>query len=190
WAFAMRQWDTKVAAAAKQESAPPAGNDDSFTVRHDAADPVDLWSKLSPPSLPTGLLPRQIEAFAFGEAEQMGADPAGLAMAALAVCAAAIPDRVRIKVKRHGHWYENARLWVALIGSPSTKKSPIIGQAVRPLARLDGRLVRKYLAEKARYDGLSKDERKEEPEPKQTRLRLEDTTIEAAQIVLADSPDG
>src|SRR5690606_16104112 len=76
WAYAMRQWDSKVAAAAKQESAPPAGNDDSFTVRHDAADPVDLWSKLSPPSLPTGLLPRQIEAFAFGEAEQMGADPA------------------------------------------------------------------------------------------------------------------
>src|SRR5690606_23786114 len=83
WAYAMRQWDTKVAAAAKQESAPPAGNDDSFTVRHDAADPVDLWSKLSPPSLPTGLLPRQIEAFAFGETEHMGVDTAVIAMAEL-----------------------------------------------------------------------------------------------------------
>src|SRR5690606_29591795 len=190
WAYAMRQWDTKVAAAAKQESAPPAGNDDSFTVRHDAADPVDLWSKLSPPSLPTGLLPRQIEAFAFGEAEQMGADPAGLAMAALAVCAAAIPDRVRIKVKRHGHWYENARLWVALIGSPSTKKSPIIGQAVRPIARLDTAKMRAYLAKLAEYNDLSKDERKGTERPRQRRLRIEDTTIEAAQEVLKDSPDG
>lgn len=111
-------------------------------------------------------------------------------LAALAVCAAAIPDRVRIKVKRHGHWYENARLWVALIGSPSTKKSPIIAQAVRPIARLDGRLVRKYLADKARYDEMSKDERKDAERPRQRRLRVEDTTIEAAQEVLVDSPDG
>lgn len=190
WAYAMRQWETKVAAAAKEEAVQPAGDDDIVTVDHDAADPVDLWSKLAPPTLPTGLLPRQIEAFAFDQAEQMGADPAGLAMAALAVCAAAIPDRVRIKVKRHGHWYENARLWVALIGSPSTKKSPIIAQAVRPITRLDGRLVRKYLADKARYDEMSKDERKDAEHPRQRRLRIEDTTIEAAQEVLVDSPDG
>lgn len=106
------------------------------------------------------------------------------------MCAAAIPDRVRIKVKRHGHWYENARLWVALIGSPSTKKSPIVGQAMRPIARLDGGLVRKYLADKARYDEIAKDERKEAERPRQRRLRIEDTTIEAAQEVLGDSPDG
>lgn len=199
WAYAMRQWDSKVAAAANDGAtwaqaspadpfADPADGNDATAAHGD--DPVDLWSKLAPPSLPTGLLPRQIEAFAFGQAEQMGADPAGLAMAALAVCAAAIPDRVRIKVKRHGHWYENARLWVALIGSPSTKKSPIIGQAVRPIARLDGRLVHKYLADKARYDEMTKDERKDAERPRQRRLRVEDTTIEAAQEVLADSPDG
>lgn len=206
WAYAMRQWDTKVAAAAKEEPAAadgttwaqvsspvdpfadPADDNEASTAHGD--DPVDLWSKLAPPTLPAGFLPRQIEAFAFDQAEQMGADPAGLAMAALAVCAAAIPDRVRIKVKRHGHWYENARLWVALIGSPSTKKSPIISQATRPIARIDGRLVRKYLADKARYDEMSKDERKDAERPLQRRLRVEDTTIEAAQEVLADSPDG
>lgn len=201
WAYAMRQWDSRVVAAAKEK---PANNDattaspDPFANPSDcndpeimhSDDPVDLWSKLAPPALPTGLLPRQIEAFAFSQAEHMGADPAGLAMAALAVCAAAIPDRVRIKVKRHGHWYENARLWVALIGSPSTKKSPIISQAVRPIARLDGRLVRTYLTKLAEYNDLSKEERKETPAPKQRRLRLEDTTIEAAQEVLKDSPDG
>lgn len=190
WAYAIRQWDTKVAAAAKQEVVQPASNECIATVRHDAADPVDLWSKLSPPSLPTGLLPRQIEAFALNEAEQMGADPAGLAMAALAVCAAAIPDRVRIKVKRHGHWYENARLWVALIGSPSTKKSPIISQAVRPIARLDTTMMRRFLAKLAEYNELTKDERKGTDRPRQRRLRIEDTTIEAAQEVLKDSPDG
>lgn len=190
WAYAMRQWDIKVAVAAKQEVVQPASNECIATVRHDAADPVDLWSKLSPPSLPTGLLPRQIEAFALNEAEQMGADPAGIAMAALAVCAAAIPDRVRIKVKRHGHWYENARLWVALIGSPSTKKSPIISQAVRPIARLDTTMMRRFLAKLAEYNELTKDERKGTERPRQRRMRIEDTTIEAAQEVLKDSPDG
>ncbi|WP_099865944.1 DUF3987 domain-containing protein [Pararhizobium haloflavum] len=192
WAYAMRQWDSKVATAAKAKSAGRAANDGTAVIATPAHidDPVDLWAKLAPPPLPTGILPRQIEAFAFGQAEQMGADPAGLAMAALAVCAAAIPDRVRIKVKRHGHWYENARLWTALIGTPSTKKSPIINQAVRPITRLDGRLVRSYLANKDRYDSLTKDDRKEEEPPEHKRLRIEDTTIEAAQIVLADSPDG
>ena len=61
---------------------------------------------------------------------------------------------------------------------------------MRPIARLDGRLVRKYLADKARYDELSKDERKDAERPRQRRLRIEDTTIEAAQEVLGDSPDG
>jgi hypothetical protein len=40
------------------------------------------------------------------------------------------------------------------------------------------------------YDNLSKAERKTTERPMQRRLRLEDTTIEGAQEVLKDSPDG
>jgi hypothetical protein len=65
------------------------------------ADPVDLWGRFEPPELPQGLLPPMIELFARETGVQMGADPAGLALAALVTCAAAIPDRVKIKVKRH-----------------------------------------------------------------------------------------
>jgi hypothetical protein len=39
----------------------------------------------------------------------MGADPAGLAVAALVSCAATIPDSVKIKVKQHDDWTESAR---------------------------------------------------------------------------------
>lgn len=86
-------------------------------VRHPAIDPVDLWRRYSAPELPSGLLPPVIECFARTHGETMGVDPAGLAMAALAVCAAAITDDIKVQVKRHDNWRESARLWVGLVGA-------------------------------------------------------------------------
>src|SRR5262249_55456611 len=90
--------------------------------------PIDLWNKLDAPSLPCGLPPSVIEDLASEQGATMGTDPAGLAAAALTVCAAAIPDHVKLKVKQHSNWLEATRLWVGLVGNPSTKKSPIIYQ--------------------------------------------------------------
>jgi hypothetical protein len=43
---------------------------------------------------------------------------------------AAVPDHVPIQVKRYDlNWLESARLWVALIGNLSTKKTPIMQRA-------------------------------------------------------------
>src|SRR6516225_8704225 len=154
-------------------------------------EPVDLWGQFDPPPLPLGLLPKTIEHFALEEADLMGVDPSGLAMAALAVCAAALPDYIQLQVKRHdSNWFEAARLWVGLIGNPSTKKTPIILRATKPLKRLDAELWRSYVNATKCYDELTKEERKNTERPPQRRLRLEDTTIEAAQEVLKDSPDG
>ena len=61
--------------------------------------PVDLWAKFDPPPLPIGLLPKVIEDFALEQSELIGADPSGLAMAALAVSAAALPDYVKLDRK-------------------------------------------------------------------------------------------
>jgi Protein of unknown function (DUF3987) len=155
------------------------------------AELINLWGHFDPPSLPLGLLPRVIEQFAVEEGELMGADPGGLALGALAVSAAALPDRTLLQVKKHDpNWFEAARLWVGLIGNPSTKKTPIILRAAKPLKRLDAEMWREYLAAKECYDGLSNEERKRAERPKQRRLRIEDTTIEAAQEVLKHSPDG
>ncbi|WP_409364044.1 DUF3987 domain-containing protein [Bradyrhizobium liaoningense] len=121
----------------------------------------------------------------------MGVDPGGLAAAALAACAAAIPDSIRLRVKRHDpNWLESARLWVAPIGDPSTKKSPLISAAAAPLKRLDRAMFRTYEEARRKYDSQSPADKKDAPAPKHVRLRLEDTTIEAAQEVLKDSPDG
>jgi hypothetical protein len=106
------------------------------------SDPVDLWAKHEPPTLPKGLLPQVIEDFAFKQSELMGCDPAGLAMAALAVCAAAIPDNQKIQVKKHGRWKESARVWVGLAGPVSAKKSPIMREATVPLNNIDAKMSR------------------------------------------------
>jgi hypothetical protein len=153
--------------------------------------PVDLWASFPPPDLPAGLLPKVIENYARAEAKTMGADVAGIAMGALTVCAATISGSIQLQVKKNSeHWKESARLWCALIGDPSSKKTPILRQVAAPLARIDARLYRKYAAEKAYHDNLPPDEKKKAIPPKQRRVRIEDTTIEAAQEVLKDSPDG
>jgi hypothetical protein len=153
--------------------------------------PVDLWGKFNPPPLPTGLLPPVIEQYAIAQAEMMGCDAGGLAMAVLTVCAAVISDRIELQMKRHDpYWKEAARIWVALVGPPSTKKSPIMRQAVRELVHLDIELHRDYLQGLAQYEALPAEEKKRTHPPRQKRLRIEDTTIEAAQVVLMDSPDG
>lgn len=153
-------------------------------------DPVDLWGRLDPPALPRGVLPQVIEDFAFGMAERMGADPAGLAVAALVTCAAAIPDRIRVKVKVHDDWTESARIWAALVGSPSTKKSPILSAATAPLCRADAQSFREWQQARAEFDALPKDEKHGRVPPPQTRHRIEDATVEAAQAVLEGSPWG
>ncbi len=166
-----------------QAPEPEAANDNNA--------PVNLWQRRAHPPLPEGLLPPVIEQFARAQGELMGVDAGGLAAAALAVCAAAIPDSIRLKVKRHDpHWLESARLWVAPIGDPSTKKSPMISAAAAPLKRLDRDMFRAYEEARRKYDAQAPADKKDGAPPKHVRLRLEDTTIEAAQEVLKDSPDG
>ncbi|GIQ77089.1 DUF3987 domain-containing protein [Bradyrhizobium sp. RD5-C2] len=154
-------------------------------------DPIDLWGKFDPPSLTRGLLPDVVERFAHDQGMDMGADISGIAMSALVVCAAAIPDTVRLQVKRYNAgWFEVARLWAALVGAPSSKKSPIMAAAARPLRRIDADQARDYADQRAVYDKLPKEEKLVTALPKQVRSILQDTTIEAAQDVLKDSPDG
>ncbi len=78
----------------------------------DAAPLGDPFHKLPAPPLPRGLLPPILEAFAEREAQIKGVEFAAPAMAALTVCAAAIPDHVRLRVKVHEPWQESARLWL------------------------------------------------------------------------------
>lgn len=154
-------------------------------------EPVDLFATSEPPPLPTGMLPSTIEDFARIQGDLMGADPAGLAMAALTVCAAAVTDDVILQPKVWDEeWTESARIWTALIGDPSTKKSPTLRTAAKPLMKADARMFKDWQRQTAEFNALPKEERAGKQPPPQKRKRLEDVTIEAAQDVLKDNPEG
>lgn len=151
--------------------------------------PVDLWATPSVPALPRGLLPPLIERFAFESAAQMGTDPAGFAMSALAACSVAIRDNIELKPKQHENWTESARIWVMLIGTPSTRKSPMMARTVARIKKLDAQMLsqsNRALADWQDNGGP----KSSEPRPGTPRLRIEDATTEAAQEICKDSPNG
>jgi hypothetical protein len=76
------------------------------------------------------------------------------------------------------------------MGPPSAKKSPIISAATRSLCRLDVEMMREWQQRMNEYDALCAEDKKAVPRPMQTRLRIEDATVEAAQQVLEGSPWG
>ena len=130
------------------------------------ADPVDLWAKFDPPPLPRGLLPKLIEDFAFDQGRLLGADEAGIAIGALVVCGAAIPDRIRLQPKQHDqNWLEEARIWGALIGPVSGMKTPIINTVARRLRAIDTEMARSNQRAMADYNKLSKEEKRQTQVP-------------------------
>lgn len=148
--------------------------------------PADLWETQEPPAIPKGILPPIIENFANITAKSKGIDPGGIVMACLTACAAVITDKIEIKVKRNEDWRESARIWTMLIGDPSYKKSPMIKAGARKLAKIDAELISKYNHDLQHWKDMG--EQGAPPQPR--RLRINDTTIEAAQEVCGQSPDG
>jgi hypothetical protein len=144
---------------------------------------VDIFANLSLPPFPVDYLPSSIARFARDQAQLIGLDPAVIGMSALAICAAAIDDRIRIQPKRFDPtWTESARLWIAISGDPSAKKSPGINKAAGPLRAIDHRWREDSDAKLAAWEKAcakaKKDGDDEPPKPKLKRLIVTDATIE------------
>ena len=158
----------------------------------DGLEPVDLWPNANPPVLPENLLPERIETFARAAANKESSAPtkSGFAMAALAVSAAAIPDSIQLRPIQHSPWTESARLWVALVGDPSARKSAILIAASAALKREDRQRYQEFLREKAFFDSLIKEDQKTARKPAPVRLILNDTSVAAAQEIYRSSTEG
>ena len=148
----------------------------------------DPFAKLPAPLMPKDILPPIIEAFADWQARNKGVATHGPASAALTVCAAAIPDHVRIKVKVHELWHESARLWTALIGPPSAKKSPVLRAAMAPLKKFEKQEYARWAQAIVEWKKEDKDTRG--PEPILRQYVLNDSTIEATGVVSAENEQG
>jgi hypothetical protein len=100
-----------------------------------ADEPANFFGSLvPPPQLTAGLLPDKLGDFVFDEADRMGADPAGLALAVIIIAATAVSNVVRIApMQKNDGWEEPPLLWGLLAGDPGSKKSPIMNAAMSPL---------------------------------------------------------
>jgi hypothetical protein len=167
-------------------------------------DPLDIFAEYPAPPIERGMLPEVIADYAFECGELIGVNPAMVAIPALVSCAAALHDDVRIQPKRHETgWTESARLWCAIVGSPSVKKSPAIKRATKRLRKIDMDLHddntkanAAYAEQLEQYKEAKKEARKsgdyvKPPEqPANTRMVVEDITVEALSEVLKDNSRG
>lgn len=173
-------------------------------------EPVDLFRAAPIPELQREWLPPVIADYAFDQADIVGTDPALIALSCIVACAGAIHDGIQVQPARHNHgWRESARLWGAIVGDPSIKKSPAVSRAVSRLKKIDiglaeqeGKAKAKHAidmriyekAEKAYADAISKGEHATLPDkpelPLIERLIVEDTTVEALSSILQTNPRG
>lgn len=174
------------------------------TVGNDNLDPIDLFAEFPVPVIKRDMLPAAIADYAFDQGELVGVEPAMIAIPALVACAAALHDGVQLQVKRHETgWRESARLWCAVVGNPSIKKSPSIAKAISRVRKINADLaddnqktIAKHAAEMEAYKDAKKEAKKtgehvKAPEqPQLHRLVVQDTTVEAMSEVLKDNPRG
>ena len=105
-------------------------------------------------------------------------------LAAISAASAALDGSIRLRMKRHDHWSVPPAIWVALIGRPSTKKSPIIDAAWEPLHRAQKIDLDQWRQEVAIWKATSKKERSEDEPTPRRRLVSHDGTMEALQDIL------
>ena len=96
---------------------------------------VDPYADFAGPAFPVDVLPPTLAKLVDAEHRAMGADPSAIAMALLTIVAGAIHGETRVQAGEG--WWERPIIWTALIGLPSTMKSPIINKAKSPLAAID-----------------------------------------------------
>lgn len=176
---------------------PPPANDN-------LVEPMDLFAEFPVPPIKRDMLPDVIADYAFDGGDLIGVDPAMIAVPSLVACAAALHDDVRLQPKRHETgWTESARLWCAIVGSPSVKKSPAIRRATKRLRKIDMDLHEdnaKAAAQHAEFMEAYKEAKKEAkktgqhvpaPEaPPMNRMVVEDITVEALSEVLKSNSRG
>lgn len=191
---------------AKTEEAPPEIDDpgywQSFQIdapeidpaETDAAEPprvFDPWNALRAVRFPIEAIPSRLQAFVLNRARILGGDPCAIAWSCISACSAAIDGRVRLQMKRHDTWAVPPAIWVALIGAPSTKKTPIVDTAWAPMHRIQARDMTHHQREHASWKALPKDEKAHVPEPvMRRRLITHDATMEAIQDILSKQDRG
>jgi hypothetical protein len=129
----------------------------------DNAGVLNLWTE--PRELPGGLapvpefscelLPPHLRNWVEDISERMQTPPEYVAVPAIVSAAAVLGRKVAIRPKSRDDWCVVPNLWGCIIGRPGVMKSPAIGQALKPLARLAALASEEYGELRNAYDAGS-----------------------------------
>lgn len=168
--------------------------------------PDELPSALPPVmAFDLDLLPEVLRPAVADTADLMQVPPDFLAVSYMVSAAAALGLTVSIAPKaRDRSWLVPPVLWGALIGSPSTKKTPSLNKATSPLKVIEANLLSAHTAKMRQFEGdvahfeqlikVAKKQGQPLPprpvEPIAERLLLNDATYQATGVALRGSPRG
>ncbi len=102
------------------------------------SDPLPLKDELLPvdPFNAAALLPDVLRDWIMDVANRMPCPPDFVAAAAMVALGSVIGARCVIKPKQYDDWTIVPNLWGGIVGLPSSKKSPAISEALKPLDKL------------------------------------------------------
>jgi len=98
------------------------------------------------------LLPDALRPWIMDEAERMPCPPEFIAAAALVALGSIIGARCAIKPKRQDSWLIVPNLWGGGVGDPSTKKTPAMSAALKPVDRLIAKALEEHHATLSDYE--------------------------------------
>jgi Protein of unknown function (DUF3987) len=149
---------------------------------------VDPYCDFAGPAFPIDVLPPTLAKFVDAQHRAMGADPSAIAMAVLTAVAGAIHAETAIRAG--GGWWEKPILWTALVGQPSTMKSPIIDKARKPLSGIDNERHKLWQQTYKTWQQLTQKMTKMPPPAKPARCIINDATPEKVAEILSRDPSG
>lgn len=170
---------------------------------------ANFWVIPEPPVMRPEWLPNALAEYAMHEAETIGVDPGILGLDLLGFCCGAISDGIKLQVKADNpRWLQAARLWLCIVGSSASKKSPALKEIDGPAWALERAMREKSISEVERYEDamlVYEQQRKnyaneaakggnatapeKPPRPSRNRLLVGDATREALADVLLDQGD-
>jgi hypothetical protein len=142
--------------------------------------PLDLFSGTEVPSFPDGVLHDMLQEFSDTQGDALGTDAGAVATASLVVLAGLIPDPIQLAPRPRQTWTESTRLWAAIVGPVSARKSPVLKAALSPVNALDYQRRTDFEAEIKNLD--EKEAAEWAPPPQHV---VNDATTEAVQEILA-----
>ncbi len=149
---------------------------------------VDPYSDFAGPPFPLDVLPPTLSNFVDTEHRAMGADASAIAMAALTAVAGAMHAETSVRVGEG--WWERPILWTALVGQPSTMKSPIIDKVKAPLSRIDHERKKRW-DQQAALCRQNQTKAAKAPLPhRPARCIMNDVTPEKVAEILSREPSG